>query len=315
MIAGAAFSFGSLNVSAASGGNASTFNFTIDYLRETVFVAGAVFDTTSSLEDAKCLMYALKVDSSDARAVGRAKWFPTYSGEIDVSKYIPNKGNKSYFIAFKSSDDDRNEKVESVELKARQTIGRADVTYDTDKQQITAVGGGFEVKLNDDVYDDGGNWGLDLSDEKSILIPKELLPTGGTALARKKAITEGDNKAFASATIRIKLPAPPKPVNTSRITLLPEGDRKNKDAYFKGVTDKMEVLADDGTWKRLGKNMKAADFDKLNPKKTETKDGDVVFEVRVAARGKSSASLPSYLDIKKADYEKATAEQNPNQAQ
>jgi len=333
--AAVSFTFGNMPVSASTEPTqVEKPNMGIDFLLETVYVVGGHEFNPAE----KVLMYSLKTGTDD-RSLGRAKWQPSYSGEIDISRLIPRRPGRTYSIAFIWSDElakgATSANVTAITLNGRQSINRNDVTYDNTASpaQIRASGPGFEVRIGNDV-NYGDNWGAPIigaegSSATSLRFDASLLPTGGIAFARKAAVipTEegGGAGQFASSTIRVKLPSLPKPnnpVNPSRITLLPTGDKRITQGYFRGFTDRMEVLtstADGGaqTWKTLEKNMTASAFNALFPEGgVEAVDGNYAFQVRTAARGKRSASAPVTLKFPVANYNTAVngtaSPTNPN---
>ena len=340
----AAFSLGSLTVSANEDSRQPLM--VLDYISEVVHWDSDNDDTLrdvvvdgkeSVLNENVVLLYALRANEN---SLDKAKWIPTYSGAIDISRYIPRRAGAPYIIAFRWSDQEPvKENVRFVELKARQPIGRGDVWYDVDKQYIIANGKGFEVKIGDDVwYENEIGWGELIGNntngdasphDQPLLLPMDFLPTGGVAQARKSPIhienengeVDNERSEFASVTIRIRLPRPSRPVDASKITLVPQGGRVS-DAHFKGFRDKMEVfvgIREDNNgnttevWETLSRNMKISDFDKLFETGGNRPDGSgkdtsrtdwYRFRVRNKASGSRPASPVTILEFSREAYDK-----------
>ncbi|MCL2099528.1 MAG: hypothetical protein FWH24_03720 [Oscillospiraceae bacterium] len=297
----AMFSFGTFTVSADDAKSIKPVPV-IDYVTETVYVSGGHY-VIGAEEDADMgepvLMYALRIKENAAeKDLEKAKWYPSYSGEIDVSRIIPKKaGGKPYLLAFRWSNQyPTSENVAFIELKGRPSINKNDVEYDAAEGILKASGAGFEARIGNDVYDaypfeGAGYWGLSVDPEKGLYMPPNFFPMGGVVYARAAAVespdgnnenneNNGENEtatttqttsSFASAAIRINIPKAQKPVERSKISLVTQ-DSKNKDPYFKGFNAKMELfvgMTEDSqgnrteVWETLGKNMKVADFDKL----------------------------------------------------
>ena len=314
----------------------------LDYVQETIWIDytnpnGRMLPDDLTLNKNVVLMYALKIKGTEDKDLEKAKWLPTYSGEINISKYVPKKaGGKEYMIAFRWSDQSpKKENIAVVTLKPRQTITKGDVWYDADKQHVIANGKGFEVKIGDDVwYENEIGWGALIGDytgaddsvpdkDRPLFLPMNFMPTGGVVTARKSTVAEdeGIEGQFASPVLKIKmpkLPKPPKAVEASKITIVPKGGKVSA-AYFKGVSEKMEIFvrekeSEDGQtteeWKALKKNMSVADFDKLFEESASGKDssraaGKYSFRVRNRATGNKPASPETVLEFDQTAYGEA----------
>ena len=327
----------------------------LDYVKEVIWVdTGNVTNSAEHRElghleinEDVVLWYALKVGGTSESALSKAKWLPTYSGAIDISRYVPKKAGATYIIAFKWSDEkeSREDNTAFVTLNARQTIAKGSVEY-TDGAISAKAEGTFEVRLGDDVwYDTETEWGI-LIDNKAgdggvgpLPIPMNFLPTGGAVQVRRPPVDnldeswnpiEGVEGKFASVPIRVRLPRPSKPVDVSKIDIVPKGGKVEK-AHFKGFKDKMEIFVgirtnNNGTtteiWHTLEKNMSVADFDKLfepgvvdGSGKNMDRADKFRFRIRNKAVGTKPASPEADLEFDREVYTKAAevpAETVPN---
>ena len=320
----------SLSTLAVSANEVKPF-MVLDYVKETVWIdydsQGRTLPGDLTINENVVLLYALKIKSDDDKDLEKAKWLPTYSGAINISKYIPKKsGSNPYKIAFRWSDQaPKKENVAIVELKARQAITKGDVLYDTENQQIIAKGKGFEVKIGDDVWyenETDSEWGIPIGDDNPLSLPMKFLPTGGVATARKAPVFAEPGSAegqFASTELKIKLPKPPKAVAASKIAIVSKSGKSGA-AYIKGVSEKMEVFVGETQdnkeeWKTLKKNMTVAEFDKLF--EGETSSGKVShgdkysFRIRNKASGtKKPASPETVIEFEQKVYEEAVTAGN-----
>jgi hypothetical protein len=326
---------GALAVSAEEGEASSLGKpaMLLHYVDEVIFLddSGRMPEGYFSEDKTVVLMYALKVKSTDSNDLQKAKWLPTYSGAIDISKYVPKKaGGSPYTIAFRWSDQPaKKENVFTVTLEPRQTIAKGDVWYDADKQRVMAKGEGFEVKIGDDVWYDNepdSDWGKSIGDN-GLWLPMSFMPTGGVVTARKSPVYEDggeDTKGqFASPILKIKLPKPTKAVDANKVSIKPKTTKTP--AYLAGVSEKMEVLVNETldsneqrteVWKPLKRNMTVAEFDKLfesgfSGKDTTSAAGNYSFRVRNRAAGAKPASPETVLEFDQEKYDEALVVNEP----
>ena len=310
-VAMVALSFGAMGVGAAPQGAPS---MELDRANEVIHLSGNMPGGTGG-QDGAFLLYALRVSGmapADAE-LGRVRWMPTYSGAIDISRFIPRRqGVPNFHIAFRWSNQPvTTANVTVVVLNPRPVIGRNDVVYDFRAQrvvvntQLTANSSNFEVRVGDDVrYAVAGGssgWGRPIGPDTPFPLPLRVMPTGGVVQARI-APTAG---YFASMPIRVRVPRPTAPIRTV-LTIRP-GSGQNP-YFIQGLTTNMEVfvgVADTAIgnlgsyWRPIPvRNMTVSAFSALVPAGSPGRDttsypGSYTFTLRNRATDTRPASEPS----------------------
>jgi len=277
----------------------------INFVDELLFVPGGVASGGS------VLLYALNVRNSggvetvtDASLAG-ARWMPTYTGTVDIGRFIPNsyRPGRPYIVAVKWSGMDATlDNVALIVLPPRQESERRFISYDGEVQAIRVPGAGFEMRLENDrgwtpITTAAGT--AENPDARILSFPIDWLPTGGTALVRRAAIAVGADAQFASQTTRLRLPRQPRPPRTDRIVIRPSGPRAER-AFIQGFTDRMEVRSGD-QWIQLDRNLTVYAFSRLGATSTIS-DGYLTFYVRIAPRGNTPGSAAAPFTVYAAEF-------------
>ena len=293
------FAFGAMTVSAAGNPLEVTLDFKDEIIEikvdPDVYFNGDVLYTLVK-DPAK---YADKPD--------KAKWFPLIGFDaddsitMDISKFIPKKADKSFFIYFvvkpelisygsagvPAGDISNDQKIELVGREAgKDTIKKANegIYFDfADYKLKNGATAAIEYRVG------LGSWaGLAAASEVDLMF--DAFPAGAVGVARVPASAT----AFASTEVKFKIPAQPKAPKIDKI--------KFEDGILKNVSDKLEVLIDDDpdkfyledSWLTLKKNMTLAEFRTgVGLGATATKMS--LFVIRVAGTNKKLPSVTAVV--------------------
>ena len=325
------FAFGAAPVSASGSGE---IDWWIDYLFEALFV-GPELRYGPDFGDG-VIMYALNLQSESNAALSRARWFPTYSNVIDISRIIPARERaRPYIIALRwldlSGSANAHEPVTTddvifVTISARQQIERNAVQYCSSNQWVIPSGLGFEARLENDWHNPSNGWtpmGNNTDPaagpgQGPLRAPVNAFPAGGTFVARRAAVSGSGGEAgrFASASVRVRIPQQPRAPQTDRIGIS-DSTRRIENDFISNITDRMEVYIGGGRgWQRLDRNMTVKEFDALfqDTNVSETRE-TVSFEIRFSPTGNRPASASATIRFSQDRYNSAVRPASPTEIQ
>jgi len=212
------FTFGAMNVSATAPTG------TVSYTDETLTVTGATWGSGGFTH-----YYALKApaalqntdDATNNAMAYKLKWFPVY-GPLDISRLIPRAGaTAAYRIALITASDyeppyrgdDRvmtakwqADELTIIDLVARPALARDAVKYDIQNGKLDITGGADAALYQLQVGI--GAWTAGVTAMTTALPAADFL-TGQTINVRLAPVTITGSEAFASAAVKVKIPAVP----------------------------------------------------------------------------------------------------------
>ena len=312
-VAMVALSFGAMGVGAAPTGRP---DMTLDRHNEIIHLSG-VMPTGTNTADGAFLQYALRVGATPTDAeLGRVRWMPTYSGAIDISRFIPRRpGVANFNIAFRwSNQAPTAANATVVALNHRPAVGRTDVIYDFVSQQVVVntstpriANGPFEVRIGDDVwynFSDRSGWGRPVALHSPFPLPLRVMPTGGVIQAR----VAPTDTSFASMPIRVRIPRPTAPIRA----ILQIRRTGNNPAFIQGLTTHMEVLVGGNNWAPIPvRNMTVTAFNALNPVRDTSNPDLYTFTLRTRATDTRPASEATTHSFSRVAFQDALATTTP----